>query len=322
MARGLEAQLAAFENASDDESDVSDDGDSIDHEELANVGRGGAADEEDLEEDEEDEEEEAESSDDAGYDSEAEAAAAAEEEAAAAKRRVTKRSGLSLGERLKRLEAEKAEKAVTATSDRDLKRRRAGGSSRPQAAKRSSKNAPAEVSSRKRPAATKVIEGLAKKAKNARDPRFEALCGTFNPVAMEQSYGWLDAHEAAEIERKQAHLKTKRGRKDTALKAEVDAAVVRRKQRKHEERKKGVVRGIKRKERQAVKEGKQPYYAKKSVIKQALLDDRFDQLKKSGKLNGFLRKKARKPTSLLEAGARSREARAGAVVPRGAARSD
>ena len=56
--------------------------------------------------------------------------------------------------------------------------------------------------------------------------------------------------------------------------------------------------------------------------KQALLDDRFDQLKKSGKLNGFLRKKARKPTSLLEAGARSREARAGAVVPRGAARSD
>ena len=44
-----------------------------------------------------------------------------------------------------------------------------------------------------------------------------------------------------------------------------------------------------------------------------------DQLKKAGKLNGFLRKKARKPTSLLEAGARSREARG--VVPRGAAQS-
>ena len=251
---------------------------------------------------------EADASDDEGYDSEAEAAAAA------ARKPKPKASGLSLGERLRRLEEEATARAAAATSAKDLRKARAA----PKAARsRPSKNAPAEQSSKKRPAA-RTIEGL-KKKQTVRDPRFEALCGTYDAHATEKRYGWLDDHEAEEISRKQGQLKTKKGRKDAGLKAEVDDAVRKRKQRKHDERKRDVVRSMKREERTKVKAGKQPYYAKKSVVKQRLLEDRFDQLKKAGKLNGFLRKKARKPTSLLEAGARSREARG--VVPRGAAQS-
>ena len=301
MARGLEAQLAAFENASDDDDASDGGGDSVDHDELARAGEAAS-----IVDDESDGE--ADANDDEGYDSEAEAAAAA------ARKPKPKASGLSLGERLRRLEEEATARAAAATSAKDLRKARAA----PKAARsRPSKNAPAEQSSKKRPAA-RTIEGL-KKKQTVRDPRFEALCGTYDAHATEKRYGWLDDHEAEEISRKQGQLKTKKGRKDAGLKAEVDDAVRKRKQRKHDERKRDVVRSMKREERTKVKAGKQPYYAKKSVVKQRLLEDRFDQLKKAGKLNGFLRKKARKPTSLLEAGARSREARG--VVPRGAAQS-
>ena len=46
--------------------------------------------------------------------------------------------------------------------------------------------------------------------------------------------------------------------------------------------------------RKKVAAGKQPYYPKRSEIKQKILDDRFNELKKSGKLNKFLVRKARK----------------------------
>ncbi|KAH8098854.1 hypothetical protein JL720_1824 [Aureococcus anophagefferens] len=270
MARGLEAQLAAFENASDDDDSSDGGGDSVDHDELARAGEAASSDDDESDG-------EADASDDEGYDSEAEARRRAKPKP---------KAWPVAGERLRRLEEE-----ATARCRGD--------------------------SSKKRPAA-RTIEGL-KKKQTVRDPRFEALCGTYDAHATEKRYGWLDDHEAEEISRKQGQLKTKKGRKDAGLKAEVDDAVRKRKQRKHDERKRDVVRSMKREERTKVKAGKQPYYAKKSVVKQRLLEDRFDQLKKAGKLNGFLRKKARKPTSLLEAGARSREARG--VVPRGAAQS-
>ncbi|KAH8071806.1 hypothetical protein JL720_11305 [Aureococcus anophagefferens] len=177
MARGLEAQLAAFENASDDDDSSDGGGDSVDHDELARAGEAASSDDDESDG-------EADASDDEGYDSEAEAG---------------------------------------------------GGGSQAQ--------------------------GLGP-----------------------------------------GQLKAKKGRKDAGLKAEVDDAVRKRKQRKHDERKRDVVRSMKREERTKVKAGKQPYC--EEVRRQAAaLEDRFDQLKKAGKLNGFLRKKARKPTSLLEAGA-------------------
>lgn len=169
------------------------------------------------------------------------------------------------------------------------------------------------MSSRKRPKTGAA--GSARPRAAPRDPRFEDLCGKTDAAAASRNYGWLDDHEAAEIARGKAVLRTKRGGRDAALKADVEKRVVRRKQRKHDERKADVVRSLKKTERDAVKGGKAPYFAKKRVVKQALLEDRFSQLQKSGKLNGFLRKKARTGKSTLEAGALSKR------TPRGAAAS-
>ena len=51
------------------------------------------------------------------------------------------------------------------------------------------------------------------------------------------------------------------------------------------------------------KTGKAPYYAKRSVLKGAVAQDRFADLKNRGKLGAFLAKRGRR-AGLLEKGAR------------------
>mmetsp|Transcript_27372 Transcript_27372/g.82129 ORF Transcript_27372/g.82129 Transcript_27372/m.82129 type:complete len:269 (+) Transcript_27372:131-937(+) len=209
---------------------------------------------------------------------------------------------LSLAERVKLLDARQVKAATTATSYTDLKKKQKRPA--PAVPKRSSKNAPAERSSRRPDKWTDLRTLDLPKKRVSRDPRFETL-STDDGRASAKRYAFLDAKEADELRERKKLLKTKRGRKDPGLKAEVERATARRKQKEHDARQREVVAEMKRAERAKVKAGKKPFYPKKSAVRQALLDDRFDRLKKSGKLNGFLRKKARKK-SVLEQGARAR----------------
>ena len=54
---------------------------------------------------------------------------------------------------------------------------------------------------------------------------------------------------------------------------------------------------IKSEERNKVKQGKKPYFLKKSAVKDIILEEKFAELKKEGKLNSFLAKKRKKNTS-------------------------
>ena len=47
-------------------------------------------------------------------------------------------------------------------------------------------------------------------------------------------------------------------------------------------------------EKDKVKAGKTPYFMKKSAVKQVLLEDRYDELKKSRKLKTFMERKRKK----------------------------
>ncbi|KAK7237362.1 hypothetical protein SO694_000960102 [Aureococcus anophagefferens] len=290
MARGLEAQLAAFENASDDDDSSDGGGDSVDHDELARAGEAASSDDDESDG-------EADASDDEGYDSEAGRAAAARGSPSPRPRACRSASGSGASRRRRRRALPRGRPPRTCARPAPRQgdavpavEERASGTV---VEETSAARGPSRASRRSRPCATRASRRSA--APTTPTPRRSATAGSAT-------------HEAEEISRKQGQLKTKKGRKDAGLKAEVDDAVRKRKQRKHDERKRDVVRSMKRAERTKVKAGKQPYYAKKSVVKQRLLEDRFDQLKKAGKLNGFLRKKARKPTSLLEAG-RGPEAR-------------
>ncbi|KAM0826050.1 hypothetical protein ACQ4PT_069145 [Festuca glaucescens] len=58
-----------------------------------------------------------------------------------------------------------------------------------------------------------------------------------------------------------------------------------------------IVRGHIKKEREAAKAGKQPYYLKKSEIRQRKLMDKYNELKETGKLDAFIEKRRKKNAS-------------------------
>ena len=209
--------------------------------------------------------------------------------------------GLSLGERLRRLDAA-ADAAPPPPPPRGKnKRRRRDDATVPG---RASKNAPAEASSRRRAPGRR---GGAADVRG-RDPRFDALStGGDAPVdaaAAARRYAFLGEKERAELAVSRAYLRTRRGRRDAAAKTDHERRVSRQRQREHDERTREVKGRFRREERAAVRAtGKAPYYVKQSVLRGAVAQDRFADLKKRGKLGAFLAKKGRR-TGPLEAGAR------------------
>ena len=91
---------------------------------------------------------------------------------------------------------------------------------------------------------------------------------------------------------------------DAAARGDYERRVSKQRQREHDERRRAVTARFRREERSKVKKtGKAPYYAKRSVLKGAVAQDRFADLKNRGKLGAFLAKRGRR-AGLLEKGAR------------------
>ena len=214
-------------------------------------------------------------------------------EAAATKR-------LSLSERLRRLDAAAAAappQPPPPPRGVKTKRRRRDAATPPG---RASKNAPAEASSRRRPPAPRRLGADAQR----RDPRFDALSTGGDAAAATRRYAFLAEREKEELKASRAYLKTKRGRRDAAARGDYERRVSKQRQREHDERRRAVTARFRREERSKVKKtGKAPYYAKRSVLKGAVAQDRFADLKNRGKLGAFLAKRGRR-AGLLEKGAR------------------
>lgn len=139
-------------------------------------------------------------------------------------------------------------------------------------AKRASKHAPMEVSSRQRPQKQARTSTTSR-----RDPRFESTSGELKADLFRSSYGFLEEHEAAEI------------------KQSGDPELLRRRvERQRKESERDVKAKLKREERQAVAQGKKPFFLKRAQIKRKVLEQRFDDLRKRGKLDTFMRRKEKK----------------------------
>ena len=123
-------------------------------------------------------------------------------------------------------------------------------------------------------------------------------------AAATRRYAFLAEREKEELKASRAYLKTKRGRRDAAARGDYERRVSKQRQREHDERRRAVTARFRREERSKVKKtGKAPYYAKRSVLKGAVAQDRFADLKNRGKLGAFLAKRGRR-AGLLEKGAR------------------
>ncbi|EST09804.1 Protein of unknown function DUF947 [Kalmanozyma brasiliensis GHG001] len=161
--------------------------------------------------------------------------------------------------------------------------------------KRSNKNAPTEVSS-KRPVSRRrnVIEtGSAQ----VRDPRFESLSGSVNRDLFAKSYSFLPdmfKDELSTLKKTLAKLKKQesaqagpKAKSEQALaireeRAKVEAALRRAEglagERERRARESSVKGKIKAQNKERVEKGLQPFYPKKSEVKQMLLKDKYDRL--------------------------------------------
>ncbi|GAP84103.2 putative rRNA processing protein [Rosellinia necatrix] len=121
---------------------------------------------------------------------------------------------------------------------------------------RSSKHAPAEMSSKRQVTRRREVISVAPRAA-ARDPRFSAASGPVDEARARAAYAFLDTYREAEMAELRAAAKTAKSAPERE-----------------------VVARHRREEKALVAQGKRPFYLKKSEQKRRALVDRFAGMKK------------------------------------------
>ncbi|XP_011072158.1 ribosomal RNA processing protein 36 homolog [Sesamum indicum] len=159
---------------------------------------------------------------------------------------------------------------------------------------RANKNRPMEMSSKKPVSRFREVIQVPKKV--VRDPRFESLCGNLDVDGFKKRYNFL-YENILPAEKEELKKQMKKAKDPEAIKElkyrmarvdkELKSAVTKRTE-------KDILAEHKKKEREAAKKGKQPYYLKKSELRKQKLVEKYKELKDSGKLEAFIERKRRK----------------------------
>ncbi|XP_014663911.1 PREDICTED: ribosomal RNA processing protein 36 homolog [Priapulus caudatus] len=159
--------------------------------------------------------------------------------------------------------------------------------------KRANKNRPTEMSSKIPVGRHKDVFSLKKTI--LRDPRFDDLSGEFNQKIFEKGYSFLGDIKQKEKLNLQKQLKKE---KDPERQEQIKFLL---KRMEHQEKAAQdtaatnvKLQELRKKERESIKDGKKPFFLKKSEQKKLLLADKFQELKKSGKIEKYLQKKLKK----------------------------
>ncbi|KAI8484757.1 rRNA biogenesis protein rrp36 [Branchiostoma belcheri] len=159
--------------------------------------------------------------------------------------------------------------------------------------KRVNKNRPVEMSSKIPPPRIRQVVPVKKKIH--RDPRFDDLSGEYDEKIFEKSYSFLDPMKAREKKYLEKQL---RKEKDEDRRRKIQQLIRKMEQqertKRQEDIKEKALKEWKAKEKELVKQGKKPYFLKKSDEKKLVLAQKFKELKKSGKVEKFLQKKRKK----------------------------
>ena len=142
---------------------------------------------------------------------------------------------------------------------------------------RPSKHAPTELSSKKAVSRKRSI--VAPPTVAHRDPRFTNLSGTLNTNKVAANYAFLDEYRQSELAALKSTIRnTKDPTAKEALKKELLVMESREKARKDKEIQQAVLREHRRKEKEAVRSGKQPFYLKRGEQKKLALVKKFEGL--------------------------------------------
>ncbi|XP_004490407.1 uncharacterized protein [Cicer arietinum] len=160
--------------------------------------------------------------------------------------------------------------------------------------KRANKNRPMEASSKKPVPAFRDVIQAPKKV--VRDPRFESLCGTLNNDGFKKRYNFLYENDLPA--ERQALKKELKKCKDSERISEIEGHISWIDKQLKSDSTKNIETQIlakhKKKEREAAKQGKRPFYLKKSEIRKQRLIENYNHLKSSGKLESYIEKKRKK----------------------------
>ncbi|KAF8427276.1 hypothetical protein EV426DRAFT_699099 [Tirmania nivea] len=152
--------------------------------------------------------------------------------------------------------------------------------------KRASKSAPAEQSSKK--PVSRYRGAVEVNIPKARDPRFDSAAGAVNESQFKKNYAFLNEYKEKEIgalkeEIKKAKSKGTRGgagleRDAQEMKRMLKRMESQKQTQEAKDRSAALVAEYKKKERELIKQGKTPYFLKKSEQKRMILMDRYSKL--------------------------------------------
>ncbi|KAF3050691.1 rRNA bioproteinsis protein rrp36 [Didymella keratinophila] len=144
---------------------------------------------------------------------------------------------------------------------------------------RSSKHAPAVQSSKRMVSRKRQVVDVKKPV--FRDPRFENIGGPKpDENTLSKRYSFLNDYKASEIaELKKAIKKSRNGDEKEQMRKQLESMESRMKTQQRKDEQQAVVREHKRKEKELIKDGKTPFYLKKSEQKKLALIDRFQNMK-------------------------------------------
>ncbi|KAF8700942.1 hypothetical protein HU200_033828 [Digitaria exilis] len=165
-------------------------------------------------------------------------------------------------------------------------------------ARRASKKRPMEISTKVRPP-PKYKEVMQVPKKVVRDPRFEPIYGSVDKEGFRKRYDFLfDKDFPAEKERLQKMIKKS---KDLNAIDEMKSRItwIDKQLKLHPQKnvESEILREHIKKEREAAKAGKQPYYLKNSELRERMLMNKYKELKEAGKLDAFMERRRRKNAS-------------------------
>ncbi|NWR62298.1 RRP36 protein, partial [Bucorvus abyssinicus] len=156
------------------------------------------------------------------------------------------------------------------------------------------KKGPLEMSAKKPVPFLRQVISVAKKVVH-RDPRFDNLSGEYKPEIFMKTYSFLDSIKNQEKEMIQKQLKKCQNMKQ---KEKLQQLLNRMTQQEQAQKKQQKLRekemSLKRQQRELAKQGKKPFFLKKSEKRKLELAKKYAELKRSGKLESFLNKKRKR----------------------------
>jgi ribosomal RNA-processing protein 36 len=143
---------------------------------------------------------------------------------------------------------------------------------------RTSKHAPTEMSSKKAVSRKREVVPVIKR--NYRDPRFEPLSGPIDESKIRKAYSFLDDYREDEMkELKNAIRTTKDEEAKEKLKRALMSMESRKKAQMRKDKEKEILDRHRKEEKELVKQGKKPFYLKKSEQKKRVLLEQYGNLK-------------------------------------------